>query len=129
MEQQVIKDRIKQVRKSQKLTQQNFGDLLGVKQNTIAGYEMGIREPSSAIITLICREFNVNERWLRFGDGEMFVTYNRNDEITKWASRLAKKNDNDFSKRFASMLARLDENQWELLEKMTLMLYDDKEKD
>lgn len=66
-----MKDRIKQVRKYQKLTQTAFGDILGVKGNTITGYETGTRNPTDTVIKSICREFGVNEEWLRTGEGEM----------------------------------------------------------
>lgn len=75
-----MKDRIKRIRKSLELTQQQFADRLGMKQNTIATYEMGRANPSEPTIISICREFNVNEDWLRYGKGEMFKP-ERSDEI------------------------------------------------
>lgn len=68
-----MKNRIKEVRKSRRLTQEEFGKLIGVKGNTITNYENGLRNPSDAIINSICREFNVNEDWLRTGEGEMYT--------------------------------------------------------
>ena len=62
-----MKDRIKQVRKSQNLTQTAFGDIIGVKGNTITNYETGLRNPTDAVIKSICREFGVSEEWLRTG--------------------------------------------------------------
>lgn len=64
--------RIKKLRKALDLTQQAFADKLGVKRNTVATYETGKSNPSDAAIALICREFNVNEEWLRTGEGDMF---------------------------------------------------------
>lgn len=68
-----MKDRIKLLRKELKLTQAEFGAKVGVKGNTIGNYEMGLRTPSEAVIFSICREFNVNEEWLRDGIDPMFV--------------------------------------------------------
>lgn len=65
-------DRIKKLRKALDLTQQEFADRIGIKRNTIANYETGRNDPIDSVVSLICREFNVNEKWLRFGDGEMF---------------------------------------------------------
>lgn len=65
--------RIKKLRQALDLTQQEFAERIGSVQNTITGYETGRRVPSSQVITLICKEFKVNEQWLRTGDGEMFV--------------------------------------------------------
>lgn len=64
-----LNERIKQLRKDLKLTQTEFGNRLGIKQTTVAGYETGGRVPIDAVISLICREFNVNEEWLRTGKG------------------------------------------------------------
>lgn len=68
-----IGKRIRQVRKTQDLTQQKFAEFLGMKQNTIATYEMGRANPSDPTIKSICREFGINEEWLRTGMGEMFA--------------------------------------------------------
>lgn len=67
-----MKDRIKKLRKDLDLTQQEFADKVGVKRNTVAQYESGRNEPTAAVFSLICREFNVREEWLREGSGEMF---------------------------------------------------------
>jgi len=55
------------------LTQQEFADRIGIKRNTIANYESGRNEPVDSVISLICREYGVNEAWLRTGEGEMFT--------------------------------------------------------
>lgn len=68
-----MKERLKKLRKNLDLTQQAFADKIGMKQNTIAQYEMGRTTPSDAIVFSICREFGVNEKWLRNGEGEMFI--------------------------------------------------------
>ena len=68
-----MKDRIKEIRKTLNLTQQEFADRLGIKRGGIANYEIGRNDPSDSVISLICREFNVNEQWLRYGNGDMFI--------------------------------------------------------
>ena len=66
-----MKDRIRKIRKEAGLTQSQFGAIIGVAQTTIAGYENGSREvPNSAIVS-ICREFGINDKWLRTGEGPM----------------------------------------------------------
>jgi len=65
--------RLKAVRKAVGLTQQEFADRLGIKRGAVANYEIGRNDPIDAVISLICREFNVNETWLRTGEGEMFA--------------------------------------------------------
>lgn len=54
------------------MTQTEFASRIGSVQNTVTGYESGRRNPSAPVIALICKEFNVNEEWLRTGEGEIF---------------------------------------------------------
>ncbi len=65
-------ERIKRIRKLFDLTQQEFGNRIGVKRNTIATYESGRNNPVDSVVSLICREFDICEEWLRTGEGEMF---------------------------------------------------------
>lgn len=67
-----MRDRIKKLRKVLDLTQSDFAARIGSTQNNIANYETGRRSPSAAAFNNICKEFNVNEEWLRTGNGEMF---------------------------------------------------------
>lgn len=67
-----MKERIKKIRRELNLTQQEFAERIGIKRNTIANYETGRNDPVDSVISLICREFNVREEWLRTGEGEMF---------------------------------------------------------
>lgn len=64
-----MQNRIKAVRKHENLTQTQFGERIGVKGNTVTGYENGIRTPSDAVIMAISKEFHVSEEWLRTGAG------------------------------------------------------------
>lgn len=68
----MIGERIKELRKALGLTQTKFGDRIGLKQNSVALIETG-RPTSDQTIFAICREFRVNEEWLRTGAGDMFV--------------------------------------------------------
>lgn len=68
-----MNDRLKLLRRTLGLTQAEFAECIGSVQNTITGYESGRRNPSNPVISSICREFNVNEEWLRTGAGEMFL--------------------------------------------------------
>lgn len=78
-----MNERIKEIRKVMQLNQTEFGEKIGVKQGTVAGYENGSRTPLDAVITAICREFNVSEIWLRTGEGEMFVDLGKDAELTQ----------------------------------------------
>lgn len=83
-----MKERLKRIRKELDLTQQAFADRLGISRNNIAGYETGKSEPGDAVVSLICREFNVNEEWLRNGNGEMLIELSEEEEIADLAYEL-----------------------------------------
>ena len=111
-----MKDRLKKLSKTLDLTQQAFADRIGMKQNTIAQYEMGRTIPSDAIIFSICREFNVNENWLRTGEGDMFMEMSRDEQIEEFIGDLLHGEEDSFKRRLISGLAALDENGWKVLE-------------
>lgn len=111
-----MNERIKKLRKSLGLTQQEFSDRIKVKRNTVATYEMGRSMPSDAAISLICREFNVNETWLRTGEGEMFKPVNRDQEIADFMADILK-GEPDFRTKLISVMARLSADEWAMLEK------------
>lgn len=67
-----MKDRIREVREHFGLSMEKFGSRIGIGKASISLLESGKNNPSVQTITLICREFGVNEQWLRTGDGEMF---------------------------------------------------------
>ena len=110
-----IKDRIKQIRKEKGLTQAEFANALGVKQNTIATYEIGRIAPSDAIILSICREFSVNELWLRSGEGEPFRAVQKNQLIQSFIDSILKDEPEGPKARLVSALAGLDEHGWDVL--------------
>lgn len=90
-----MNERIKELRKVLKLTQQEFAESIKVKRNTVATYEMGRSIPSDSAIALICKTFNVNEEWLRSGAGDMFLEL---PEEAAYVSELLEDSDNDLYK-------------------------------
>lgn len=107
-----MNDRIKKVRTALGLSQQEFADRIGIKRGAVANYEVGRNEPIDAVISLICREFNVSERWLRTGEGEMFVQISRDKEIMRFVGDVMQGEDDNFRRRFLLALARLPEDRW-----------------
>ena len=124
-----MKDRLKELRKALNLTQQKFADKLGVKQNTIAQYEMGRNDPSDAVIVSICREFNVSEDWLRNGEGEMFIPMTLDEEIASFIGNMQADIEPTFQKRFISALAKLSPEEWKTIEKLIRNMIDEREKE
>lgn len=123
-----MNERIKQIRIKNSMTQQEFADRLGIKRGTIANYELGRNEPIDAVITLICREFHINESWLRTGAGEMEKPVNRDAEIASFMGDVMRGENDNFRRRLVAVLAKLDASEWELLEKMALKLSDEYKK-
>ena len=115
-------ERIKRVRKEKNLTQQALGERIGVKQNTIALIESGKRNTSDQLLMSICREFNVNEEWLRTGKGPMFIKISRDKRISDFIDNALSQESSSFRRRFIAVLSALDDSDWEVLEKMALEL-------
>ena len=63
--------RIKEIRDKLNLSQKEFAERIDMKRNSIAQIETGIRNPSDRTLKAICKEFNVNYSWLKYGVGEM----------------------------------------------------------
>ena len=106
-----MNERIKEIRKTLGLTQQAFADKIGVKRNTVALYELGESGISDSVIKLICREFHINEAWLRTGEGEMQKDLSREAEIGSFLADVFE-DDDDFRRSFISALSKLDVNDW-----------------
>lgn len=88
-----LKEQIKELRKHLGLTQQKFADRLGLKRQTIAAYEIGNIEPSDSTLLLICKEFNINEEWLRTGNGDMTSPVNPDERYASNVGKLQRADD------------------------------------
>lgn len=119
-----MQDRIKALRKSLCLTQKDFGFRLGIQANTVTSYETGVRTPNNSMILAICREFNVNETWLRTGEGEMMQQLTRNQEIAEFMAKVMNDPDDAPRKRFISIVSKLDLAEWELLDQLLKKMAD-----
>lgn len=83
-----MNNRIKQLRKDLGLTQEKFGEKLGLKKNSISQIENGINSLTEQLLLSVCREFNVSEKWLRTGEGEMFIPVPEEDEVAAYVEDL-----------------------------------------
>lgn len=113
-----MNERIALVRKSLGLTQEKFAEQIGLSRNFMWMIESGTRVPSDRTISDICREFNVNETWLRTGEGEMFNQITRSEKIAAFLGDITENEGDDFKRRFVEMLAELEPEDWKLLERM-----------
>jgi hypothetical protein len=113
-----MNERIREIRKKLRLSGEKFGEKIGLKRVAISQLETGRTTPTNQTIMSICREFNVSEEWLRSGTGDMFVPMTRDEEIATFIGGIQADVDDTFKKRLISVLAKLDENEWDLLEKI-----------
>ena len=121
--------RLKAVRKAIGLTQQEFADRLGIKRGAVANYEIGRNDPIDAVISLICREFGVNETWLRTGEGEMFAPVDPENQLREWAGRVLADSSDSFRARFVRMMMGLTDKEWAVLEEKARQLLDEEKDD
>ena len=116
-----MNERLKKLRKTLDLTQQDFANRIGVKRNTVATYEMGRSSPSDSAVSLICREFNVNENWLRNGgtEDDMFIKLNEDEELAMYTQMLLDSTTDDvianLIKKFICIYEKLDPNSKKIL--------------
>ena len=113
-----MNERVREVRKKLGLTLEKFGSQLGVSKVAISRIENGINNVTEQMCKSICREFNVNETWLRTGKGEMFIPQTQNQEIIDFANRIMSDEDESFRKRFVSALAKAKPEFWDDLERI-----------
>lgn len=118
----ILNDRIKLIRKSLGLTQDEFGKRLGLTRGAITNIELNKTEPKPLLIDLICRIFNVNEDWLRTGEGEMFLPLTRSEKIAKFAGKILRDESPSFQRQLVELLAELDTEEWEMLERFAQKL-------
>lgn len=118
-----MKDRIKSLRKSLDITQQEFADRIGLKRNSVASYEIGKNYPMDTVIKSICREFNVNEEWLRTGEGDMFEELTDQQKILKYTGFLLRDKDSVIANAIQTLIVtyeQLDDTSKATLEKIAL---------
>lgn len=126
-----MKEQLKTLRKHLDMTQQAFANRIGLKQNTIAQYEMGRTVPSDAIVFSICREFDVNEDWLRTGEGEMFEMSTSQQRLMKYAAFLLKEKESTVASAIQALITtyeQLDDTNKALLEKIASQYMDNLKK-
>lgn len=121
-----MEERIKELRKELGLTQTEFAERIGSAQNTITGYETGRRVPSSQVITLIARTFDVNETWLRTGEGEMFNEVTRDERVAEFVGEVLSGKSDSIKRRMISVLSRMNDDDWAAMEHFAELLLEER---
>lgn len=118
MELTEMKDRIKYVRKELGLTQQDFASRIGINRGSLAHYEVGDTKPLDTVCMSMCKEFSINEEWLKTGFGEPFTEEDMRDaEIAAWVGRVLADRESSVQKRMLEVLSKLSPAEWRVLEK------------
>lgn len=112
-----MNERIKELRKSLNMTLEQFGTSVGVTRSAVGRIEKGERNVTDQMFKSICREFNVNEEWLRTGEGEMFVKLNRGALAARIVGN-ALTSDDEFVKNTFIALGELSPDEWKLIKKI-----------
>ena len=116
-----MNDRIKELRKAMNLSQEKFGELLGITKSGVSDIESGRRKVTDQHVIMLVNN-GVNEEWLRTGKGSMFVPKSKDEEIAEMLADIQKSGENSFRHRLVSALARLDDDGWDKLEELIDMI-------
>lgn len=116
-----INKRFRELRKLCKKSQEEWADIMGLSRSGITEIEAGRRNVTEKHIRLLSIESidgkYINEDWLRTGDGDPFKKLTRSQVITDFAADLIKEDDS-FKSRLIEALAKLNDDEWEVLEKL-----------
>ena len=120
-----IGERIKSVRKAKDLTLAEFGAKIGITASSMSTIESGKSNPSEQTLLSICREFDVNDYWLRNGgdDADMFNRHERDEELSKFFGSIIKSGTDDFRRRFITALSKLGPEEWKALNEIANKMY------
>lgn len=116
-----MNDRIKELRKAMNLSQEKFGELLGITKSGVSDIESGRRKVTDQHVIMLVNN-GVNEEWLRTGKGSMFVPKSKDEEIAEMLADIQKSGEDSFRHRLVSALARLDNDGWNKFEELIDMI-------
>lgn len=116
---QTTYERIKYLRKEiLHETQERFAKTIKISRSNLASIEIGRITATERVISDICEKFNVNENWLRNGTGEILLNLNRQQKLASMTAMLFNEEEDSFKNRLFAALSELEENEWEVLEKI-----------
>lgn len=112
---ETIGTRIKEIRKGAGLTLEKFGAKIGITAASLSTIENGKSNPSVQTVLMICREFNVNEDWLRDGTGEPFMQLSREDTIAAYVGKITGGHITDIEESIIKFMSETPVEEWETL--------------
>lgn len=111
---ETINDRIKKVRMDADISQREFAKAAGISGPSIARLESGENNPSEQTIRLISSAYKVNYQWLKYGEGEMYLPPDTDDELVDEVMA----GENEFAKSVFHAFAKLGEEEWQMLKRI-----------
>lgn len=111
-------ERVKAVRNKKEMNMEQFGKRLGVQKSAISKIENGTRGLTNQMFTSICREFGVNEVWLRTGEGgdeNMFTEVSDDDRFSLNLGKLSK-SENEIARNMLNAIAEADPEKLKIIE-------------
>ena len=107
-----IGERIKEIRRDQKMNQAEFGLAVGIGLSAVSAIEIGKNNPSEQTIRAICQEFGVNRRWLETGEGDAYVPGLPEDALAEEVAEIMK-GESPMAQAIMTSLASMPREWWD----------------
>lgn len=113
-------NRISQIIKDAQITKTEFAKKLNVSQAFVSQICSGVSNPSDRTIFDICSKFDIDENWLRTGEGEMHIKLTPREELARFTAQLQR--EDSFRARFVAALEALEPEDWAKIQQFVDML-------
>ena len=112
-----LNSRLKEVRLNLGLSQEYFGKKIGLTRSAVSKLETNSRGVTKQTIKTISREFNVNENWLKTGEGNMFIELSKSELAANVVGRLLSEDD-EFVQSVFIALGQMSKDEWAVIKKL-----------
>lgn len=110
-----MNERIRRIRKDAGMTMAQFGGAIGISAPAVSQLESGKTQATPQTLSFICHSFNVNETWLKTGEGEPYIELSKKEKLAEFFGDVLRDADDSFRIRLIEGLACLDEAEWAIL--------------
>lgn len=109
-----VNERIKKTRALAGDSMRTFGEAIGISASSVMKIERGENNPSEQTLRLISSAYKVNYQWLKYGEGEMYLPPDTDDELVDEVMA----GENEFAKSVFRAFAKLGEEEWQMLKRI-----------
>lgn len=117
-----INERIRFLRTENKMSQEMFGETIGLSRSELKNIEYNLTIPKDFTIQMICREFGVSEEWLRTGNGDMFVPQTEDEELARLVGEVLRNDALPFRKKLVHLISGMSDEEINKLEEYARFL-------